>query len=168
MVPEPEVGAAEATWTAYSNTLPGKRVGVGCLLFDSSGRLLIVNPTYKQGWSIPGGVVDAGESPYAACRRELLEELGVDLNPGRLVCMDYIPPTVSATENIQLLFHGGTVEEEVAQGFVVPEDELSEWQFTDTHEAVSLLRTKLGKRVRAFLDNPKAGFLYLEGGEPIT
>lgn len=44
--------------------------------FDESGRLLIVNPTYKPGWSIPGGAIDADESPYLACKRELVRSWG--------------------------------------------------------------------------------------------
>lgn len=159
--------AAEAAWTAYASTLPGKRIGVGSLLFDSSGRLLIVNPTYKPGWSIPGGVVEEGESPYEACRRELREELGVELEPGWLVCLDYIPPTERSGDNLQLLFDGGTVAADVADRFLLEEEELSEWRFAQIDEAISLLRPKVGRRIRAFLDAPGAGFLYLEGGSPI-
>ena len=46
----------------------------GALLFDRSGRLLILEPTYKSGWTIPGGAMEAdGESPWDGCRREVLE-----------------------------------------------------------------------------------------------
>lgn len=159
--------ASEAAWQAYASTLPGKRMGVGCLLRDAAGRLLIVNPTYKPGWSIPGGVVDENESPYHACRRELFEELGVELDPGRLVCVDYVPGGDGSTENVQLLFDGGTVPPELAERFVLAEEELSEWRFEEIPRALALLRPKVGSRIRALLEASQAGCVYLEAGRPV-
>ena len=45
----------------------------GALIFDEAGRLLILKPNYKKGWTIPGGQIEPhGESPWQACRREIL------------------------------------------------------------------------------------------------
>src|SRR5690606_12767250 len=71
-----EAMAPRVNRKAYQRTLPRKRVSAGCLLFDEAGRLLIVNPTYKDGWEIPGGAVEANESPLDGCIREIREELG--------------------------------------------------------------------------------------------
>ena len=38
---------------------PGIPVSAGALVFDRAGRLLILKPTYKSGWTIPGGVMEA-------------------------------------------------------------------------------------------------------------
>jgi 8-oxo-dGTP pyrophosphatase MutT (NUDIX family) len=168
METEADVEAAEAAWTAYANSLPGKRMGVGCLLFDETGWLLIVNPTYKPGWSIPGGAVDQSESPYEACQRELVEELGVAIDPGRLVCVDYVPADDSSTENVQFLFQGGTIDSHVTASIVIREEELSEWRFVDPVEAIALLRPKLGRRIKAVIEASGTSCLYLEAGEPIT
>ncbi|MEO0768780.1 MAG: NUDIX hydrolase [Cyanobacteria bacterium J06649_4] len=46
-------------------------MGAGGLFFDSEGRLLILKPTYRNDWLIPGGVVEANESPRHACMREV-------------------------------------------------------------------------------------------------
>jgi len=56
---------------------------------DGDGNVLLVNPTYKPGWELPGGVVEADESPADACRREVREELGLDVEVGELMCVDY-------------------------------------------------------------------------------
>jgi 8-oxo-dGTP pyrophosphatase MutT (NUDIX family) len=48
------------------------------------GELLLVRNSYRQGWALPGGGIRRGESAAAAACRELREEVGVALDPGRL------------------------------------------------------------------------------------
>ena len=43
--------------------LPLKRVGAGLLIRNRHGRVLVVDPTYKDAWEIPGGMVEVDESP---------------------------------------------------------------------------------------------------------
>lgn len=44
--------------------LPGIPASSGALIRDSRGRILVLKPTYKSGWTIPGGVMEAnGETP---------------------------------------------------------------------------------------------------------
>ena len=60
--------------------LPGIPVSAGALIYDRDRRLLILKPTYKSGWTIPGGVMEAdGESPWEACQREVREETGLEV-----------------------------------------------------------------------------------------
>jgi hypothetical protein len=42
------------------------RAASGALYFDGEGRVMLVKPTYKPLWEIPGGYVQPGESPKAA------------------------------------------------------------------------------------------------------
>ena len=51
------------------------RVAAGALFSDDDGRILMVRPSYQPAWEIPGGFVEAGESPAQACVREVAEEL---------------------------------------------------------------------------------------------
>lgn len=69
--------------SAWIDTLPRKRMGSGVLVRDELGRVLVVKPTYKQSWEIPGGAVEADESPRTTCRREVEEELGLVRPVGR-------------------------------------------------------------------------------------
>ncbi|HKD86998.1 MAG TPA: NUDIX hydrolase, partial [Streptosporangiaceae bacterium] len=85
-------------------TVPRVPASAGALIFDRRGRLLILKPTYKSGWTIPGGVMEAdGETPWAACQREVREECGLDVGSGRLVCTDFRLPTQRNPGGIRFL-----------------------------------------------------------------
>ncbi len=61
---------------------------VGAVIRDDAGRLLLVKRGHEPGkglWSIPGGRVEAGESDAAALVREVREETGLVVAPGRLI-----------------------------------------------------------------------------------
>ena len=67
------------------------RVAAGALFFDEQDNVLLVKPTYKDGWDIPGGYVEPGETPIEACQREVKEELGLELPVRRLLVVDWAP-----------------------------------------------------------------------------
>ncbi len=97
----------EAATRAYYRSLPGKRIGAGLICRDAEDRVLLVQPTYKPTWEIPGGVVEAGESPAATVAREVREELGVELPVGRLLVVDWLPVRPPKTEGLMMQFDGG-------------------------------------------------------------
>ncbi|MCF3105616.1 NUDIX domain-containing protein [Streptomyces roseoverticillatus] len=51
-------------------------MAAGALFFNDKGHVLLVRPSYKPKWEIPGGYIEEGESPLAACRREVEEGRG--------------------------------------------------------------------------------------------
>src|SRR5690348_5742173 len=44
-------------------------------------RIILVHQTYRRRWTFPGGGVDRGEAPETAARREVREELALELGP---------------------------------------------------------------------------------------
>jgi 8-oxo-dGTP diphosphatase len=61
---------------------------VGAIVTDDAGRLLLVKRGHEPEagrWSLPGGRVKPGESDWHALVREVHEETGLRVEPGRLV-----------------------------------------------------------------------------------
>lgn len=85
------------------------RVASGVIFRDSDGRVLLVKPTYKDGWEVPGGYVELGESPRGAAIREVREELGVPVEPGRLLAVDWAPRDGEG-DKLLFLFDGGYLD----------------------------------------------------------
>ena len=135
----------------YQQTLPRKRISAGCLLFDEEGRLLVVEPTYKSTWEIPGGVVEANESPRTAVIREMQEELGLSLLPLRLLVVDYSSESETRTESLQFIFLGPTLTQERIAAICLPAAELGSMRFLPPLEALELLNNKLRRRVQQAL-----------------
>ncbi|PIQ91619.1 MAG: hypothetical protein COV70_02730 [Parcubacteria group bacterium CG11_big_fil_rev_8_21_14_0_20_39_22] len=72
----------------YYKNLPRKYMGSGALFSDTDGKILVVKPTYKDHWEIPGGVVEQNESPLFTCLREVKEELNITISGVRLLLVD--------------------------------------------------------------------------------
>jgi phosphopantetheine--protein transferase-like protein len=157
----------------YFAGLDRKRNAAGALLFDPGGRLLVVKPTYETGWTIPGGAVDAGESPRQAVEREILEETGLRRRVGRLLAVEWRRGDPVRGESMLFVFDGGSLSEEEAGAIVLPPHELSTHAFLAPAEAVERLgRRAKSRRVQAALDALDAGStVWLDhgvehGGEP--
>ncbi|WP_019544644.1 NUDIX hydrolase [Streptomyces sulphureus] len=143
-------------------------VASGVLLFDELDRVLLVDPTYKPGWEFPGGVVEHGEPPASAGRREVEEELGLHLaGPLRLLVVDWERPRPPSLGGLRFLFDGGRLGPRQASRVLLPRAELRGWRFATEQEARTLLPAHRFRRLRRALQARRAGSpLYLEGGEP--
>lgn len=77
---------------------------VGAIVRDDAGRLLLIRrgqPPSEGTWSLPGGRVEAGETDPEAVAREVLEETGLTVRPGRLVGRVERAGTAGATYEIR-------------------------------------------------------------------
>ncbi|HEY1093083.1 MAG TPA: NUDIX hydrolase [Glycomyces sp.] len=117
----------------------------GALLTDASGRVLVVKPNYRDYWLFVGGQLDAGETPEQACRREVKEEIGLDLEIGRLLVVDWTPPTPERSLPLLVfIFDGGSVE---ADRITLGGDELDEFRFVPAEAALNLLSANDQRRL---------------------
>ncbi|MFA6252238.1 MAG: NUDIX hydrolase [Candidatus Paceibacterota bacterium] len=150
----------------YYKNLPKKRMGVGTLILNERGEILVVKPSYKDHWSITGGVIDENESPKDACIREAKEEIGIELKEVKFLCVDYASNIGEKGESLQFIFFGGKLSENEIGKIKLDGKEIVEYRFMKIAEVIPLLSEKLGKRLPKCLDaleNDTA--IYLEDGK---
>ncbi|MET9964557.1 NUDIX hydrolase [Streptomyces sp. NPDC006356] len=138
-------------WNAYlaegNAKQARKRVAADVLLRDPAGRVLLVNPTYKPGWDLPGGMAEANEPPERTVVRELREELGLDVVVRGLLVVDWVAPHGPWDDQIAFIFDGGVLD---AHGVLEPHDEeLSAAGFFSTTEAGRMVRDRMRRRLAA-------------------
>jgi 8-oxo-dGTP diphosphatase len=152
---------------AVSIGIPRIPASAGALVWDRKGRLLILKPTYKGGWTIPGGIIEAnGETPWEACRRETREECGLEVGRGRLVCVDFLRPRPGRPGGMRFLFSCGTFGDSVLSGIVLQEAEISAYRLARVDRALRRLSGPVRRRVTAAVNN-SGKLQYLEDGRPV-
>ena len=138
------------------------RVAAGALFIDD-GRVLLVHKTYGNHWDIPGGYVDIGESPAAACRRELHEELGIDREPRRLLVVDWAPNDGEG-DKILYIFDCRPPSDEL--DITLEERELDGWEWVPIGQVADYAIPRLARRLaRAYEAWSSDAVLYLEHGD---
>ncbi len=140
------------------------RTAAGVLIFDEAGRVLLVNPTYKPGWEIPGGYLHPGETPSEGAARELKEELGLATPIGRLLVADWAPHP-SEGDKLLFVFDGGLITD-ADRAQITPDGvEIGEYAFHDEDRIDGLLIPRLARRVHASFAAREHGRTgYLENG----
>ncbi|MFJ7275199.1 NUDIX domain-containing protein [Kitasatospora sp. NPDC098663] len=153
----------------YIATRPRIRAKARALFTDDAGRVLLVRLRPWEGprgrvprWTLPGGGIEADrELPRAAVRREIREELGWEVEPGRLLALDWQPGAAADPEAdpatgrdtavLVSVFDGGTVTERMLGSIALPEEELVEWRLCGPAEARALLTGPSWARTAAAL-----------------
>ncbi len=146
--------------------LPRVPASSGAHLRAGDGRILIMKPPYKAGWTVPGGQVEEdGESPWAACRREVAEETGLTVDSGRLVCVDFLHPRPGRPGGMRFLFDCGTVAVGDRERIVIQPDEIEDYRWATPDAAERLLSGPVGRRVARAVG--ATATRYLEDGRPV-
>ncbi|MFG2934382.1 NUDIX domain-containing protein [Streptomyces sp. NPDC048282] len=158
------------TYAAYIASLPRILAGAAALFRDAEGRVLLVEPNYREGWALPGGTIesDDGETPRQGARRETLEEIGLDREPGRLLTVDWVhgtgrPPIVA------YVYDGGVLTDTDLGAIRLQEEELLSWRLVPRGEIHDYLPGALGRRVLVALDvlAEGSGAAELENGDRV-
>lgn len=147
-----------------TTVLPKTRV-IAHVLFshvdaDSVVRHLVCRTTFKTDWELPGGIVEADESPRLGAEREVSEELGIDVRVGRVLAIDWLPPMLGWEDAVELIFDGGDVHDRELR---LQPSEIAEVAWLTVPEAVGLLRPSAAERLRLISAEPDATH-YLEDG----
>ncbi|MEU6096299.1 NUDIX hydrolase [Streptomyces sp. NPDC047079] len=157
-------------FATYIASLPRVLAGAAALFRDAEGRVLLVEPNYREGWALPGGTVesDTGETPRQGARRETAEEIGLDVELGRLLAVDWVHGT-ARPPLVAYLYDGGVLDEEDFKAIRLQEEELLSWRLVPREQLTEYLPGALGRRVLAALDvlAAGAGTVELENGHRV-
>ncbi len=127
---------------------PSFTVGAICHIERADGRVLLIRQTYRNHWGVPGGLLKRRESPADAARREVREEVGLDIEllGEPAVVIDPVP------QRVDLVFRARPApgadadavaprSPEIAEVRWFPGDALPELQHEATTALVTLARS---------------------------
>ncbi len=140
----------------WYQSLPTFYAAAGVLITDPLGRLLLVKPNYHDLWAFPGGMIEAEEKPHEAAAREVAEELGLKLNVGMLLLVDWSAPMGKRPSSIMyFLFDGGTIED--TAGLSLDEEEIEAAAFFTLAGCQAALPAHIAQRAPAAVAARNAG-----------
>lgn len=153
-----------AEWYA---SLPSFLASASALITDPAGSsVLIVKPNYRPWWNVPGGILEGDEAPHEACAREITEELGIRLDLGRLLVVDWVAPNAQRKAWFGFVFDGGVLED--GSEITLQSAELDEFAFVACAELRDRLTQNTADRVDAALRaRATGGVVYLRNGVPV-
>ncbi len=123
--------AAKLLWRVARNTVQRRpawhptdfTIGAFATIWDEAGRVLLLHRTDMDAWNLPGGRVEAGESPWEACLREVQEETGLQAQVERLTGVYAKPHKDELVFNFDCRVTGGrlcpTAEADAARYFAL-------------------------------------------------
>jgi 8-oxo-dGTP diphosphatase len=141
-------------------------VAAGALITAEDGRVLLVKPSYKPLWEIPGGMVEAGETPARGLEREIAEELGIAVPAGPLLVADWAPLEPTG-DKLLFVFDCGRLDSGQAAALRPDGVEIVDLAYHPLAALDDLLIPRLARRLRAALDARRDHTVsYLEHGVP--
>lgn len=145
--------SAQAAWFAQLPTMFGT---AGAVFVNPAGHVLLVKPNYRDHWQLPGGILEDGEAPHEGCRREVAEEIGLDIEPGPLLVVGWAAPEGARPKPIVVfVFDGGVLADGTA--IRLQDSELEDYRFVAAGELDGYLPPTMRERVAAALGNRGRG-----------
>jgi len=137
----------DGQWRAMQ---PKKMIGVKVVVKSSDGKVLVVKPTYKPTWQLPGGVVEAGENPKAAAKRELQEETSIVCSEIELKLVDLV---FRADQDVLLLLYELLPTQDSEQNIIVQAAELEMYEWIAPQDAPARLPEYYSASWQAYMEN---------------
>ena len=132
---------------------PEPKIGVSAIVFNMAGYVLMIKRNKEPAlglWSIPGGRQEAGESLKEACRREVFEETGLNIDVKNIIAV--VERRVQGFHYVVIDFFARLIDEEnkqpIAQSDVseacwVAVEKLTQYEIVDGLEEIILRAYRL-------------------------
>ena len=134
----------------WMQTLAKRHTASGAFIFNDQDQLLILKPSYKDGWNLPGGVTDEFESPYQTVIRECKEETNLNIEIQDLVLVDYIQEIIKDKKYDHVEFYFTVIVENISN-IQIDNEEIIDYKFIDIKEAEDFLSPKYYQKLQAVL-----------------
>ncbi len=145
--------------------LPTKRVIAHALFLDVEGRVLLLETSYKEDWELPGGVVERLESPRDGGQRETLEELGIRVEFGQPLLVDWMPPYLGWSDAVEFIFDGGVLPPEVAAELGTDDREIRAIHWVEPADVATHVTELSARRIALMLSGYRG---LTEDGYPVA
>ncbi|WP_157875824.1 NUDIX hydrolase, partial [Streptacidiphilus griseoplanus] len=143
----------------YYTQLPAPMTAATVVVTDTDGRILVLEPTCNDHLELPGGMVEAGESPAEGAARGLRGELGLRTPVGRVLAVDTSSGagTTYGPALTCYVFAPDPLTPQQAAELVLDPAEIREGLWLTRTEAQKQLPQRLADRVDAALQARAAG-----------
>ncbi|MFJ8804012.1 NUDIX domain-containing protein [Streptomyces sp. NPDC102487] len=144
-------------------TLPGPRapghpITAHAIITDVARRILILrSASDPDRWQLPGGLVEADETPREALRREVAEEIGVEVEvkAAELMSVEWVPARRPGRhDRLALVFTGPVLTPKAAASIRLQATEVTDYRWQAPHGALAHLHPLLAARIREPLQQP--------------
>jgi 8-oxo-dGTP diphosphatase len=128
-----------------------KKISVGAVFTGGPGEILLVEPTYKRNWDLPGGILEANEDPLSGLRREVKEELGLPCEVGEILAVDYSPSDWEDAEVLMLTFAASFPMVSHPPRFTLDHSEIRDSRFVPVDTALTMVTDRMRDRLNVAL-----------------
>lgn len=151
----------------YVASLPRKHMSAGVLLRREDDRILLVEPSYRPNWDIPGGVVYPDEASW---RTAVREELGIERSLGLPLVIDHVPADGQMPKGIAWIFDKGRIDDAVVDILALTDPEIVSADLYPPAEITGKVSASLARQLNVAVEAAAKGGgpVLCEDGLPVT
>jgi ADP-ribose pyrophosphatase YjhB (NUDIX family) len=122
-------------------------VTAGALLLDQESNIMVLRVSYRSTGAIPGGVLHRLEKPKVGAEREILEELGIKVKLGRVLCMASDTVFDNTTDALRVIFEGPRMTDDLLSQISFADKEVIGYHFVPVDQLDKYLAPNLARLV---------------------